>query len=113
LLVYYTGGIETPLYLLFIFHMIIGSLILPGWIIYIIAVWFVLGFTGLVILEYTGIIPHHPINGFLKNPFYNDSAYVFSFSAIFAFVVFVSVMLANRIANQLYKMEQHLVETLN
>ncbi|MFO7446024.1 MAG: HAMP domain-containing sensor histidine kinase [Ignavibacteriaceae bacterium] len=113
LLVYYTGGIETPLYLLFIFHMIIGSLILPGWIIYIIAAWFVLGFTGLVILEYAGTITHHSINGFLKTPLYNNADYVFAFSTIFTFVIFISVMLANRIAKQLYKMEQNLVETLD
>ncbi len=29
LLVHFTGGIESPLYMLFVFHMIIGSLILP------------------------------------------------------------------------------------
>jgi len=34
LLVYYTGTIESPLYMLFIFHMIIGSLVLPGKIIF-------------------------------------------------------------------------------
>src|SRR3989304_2627811 len=64
LLVYYTGGIESPLYLLFIFHAIIGSLILPGIIIYVIEGWFILGFIGLVIGEYSGIITHHSIHGF-------------------------------------------------
>lgn len=34
-LVYYTGIMESPLYMFFIFHMIIGSLILPGFIVYI------------------------------------------------------------------------------
>ena len=33
LLVYYTGTIESPLYMLFVFHMIIGSLVLPGVVI--------------------------------------------------------------------------------
>jgi signal transduction histidine kinase len=113
LLVYYTGGIETPLYMFFIFHMIIGSLILPGWIIYIIASWFLFGFTGLAIAEYAGLVEHHGISGFLKAPVYNDAAYVFTFCAAFIFVVYISVMLANRIANKLYKMEQELVETLN
>ena len=37
LLVYYTGSIESPLFMLFVFHMIIGSLILPGKIIYSLA----------------------------------------------------------------------------
>lgn len=113
LLVYYTGGIETPLYMFFIFHMIIGSLILPGWIMYIIASWFLFGFTGLAIAEYAGLIEHHGISGFLNTPVYNDAAYVFTFCAAFIFVIFISVMLANRIAYKLYKMEQDLVETVN
>ena len=37
LIVYYTGGIESPFYIFYIFHMIIGSMILPGYVIYTIA----------------------------------------------------------------------------
>ena len=41
LLVYFTGGIESPLYMLFVFHMIVGSLILPGAVVYTLATIFV------------------------------------------------------------------------
>ena len=33
--IYYTGGIESPFYIFFIFHMIIGSLILSGFVYFI------------------------------------------------------------------------------
>ena len=69
LLVHFTGGIETPLFMLFVFHMIIGSLVLPGSIIYTVGTVVVLGFGGIVFSEYYHIIPHYPIEGFLNTHF--------------------------------------------
>ncbi len=72
ILVYFTGGIETPLFMLFVFHMIIGSLILPGVVIYPLAFVVVVLFYSMVALEYLGIIPHHAINGMLRFSLYNN-----------------------------------------
>ena len=113
LLVHFTGGIETPLYMLFVFHMIIGSLVLPGSIIYSVAAVVVLAFGGIVFLEYYSIIPHYIIQGFLNTRLYDDFNYVVSIFTIFGFTMFISVYLANGIARQLYKMEQDLVESLD
>ncbi len=113
LLVHFTGGIESPLFLLFIFHMIIGSLILPGTVIYTLAVFVILLFNGLIFAEYYHHIPHHAITGLLTYPLFDNFKFIFSFGIIFAFVVIMSVVLANRIANQLYRMEQKLVESFN
>ncbi len=112
LLVYFTGSIESPLFLLFVFHMIIGSLILPGIVIYSIAAFIVIVFTGQVMLEYKGYLVHHSVLGFITNPVYSDFNYIISFSVFFAFLIFVSVLLANKIANQLYRNEQRLVESI-
>ncbi|MHB1687220.1 MAG: sensor histidine kinase [Ignavibacteriaceae bacterium] len=112
LIVYFTGGIETPLFMLFIFHMIIGSLILPGRVIYTIAVAVIFYFIALTYAEYFGIIPHQAIAGFLQIPLYDNLKFIIVYDTIFAFVMIMSVILASRIANQLYKMEQQLVESL-
>lgn len=112
LLVHFTGGIETPLYMLFVFHMIIGSLILPGSIIYSVGAVVVLIFGGIVFAEFYRIIPHHTIQGFLNTQLFDDFNYVISIFAIFSFTVFVSIYLANGIARQLYKIEQDLVESI-
>jgi signal transduction histidine kinase len=111
LLVYYTGTIESPLYMLFIFHMIIGSLVLPGKIMYSTAVTTIIIFTALTFGEYYNLISHHAIKGLLSAPVYNDIKYVTAFVSIFTFVMAMSVILANRIAKQLYKMEQDLFES--
>lgn len=113
LLVYYTGSIESPLFLLFIFHMVIGSMILPRFIIYSSACLVILVFSSIVFAEYFGLIPHHSVAGFLKFPFYNNFSFISVFLSVFAFVLIVTVMLANEIANKLYKMEENLLDSLD
>jgi signal transduction histidine kinase len=113
LLVYYTGSIESPLYMLFVFHMIIGSLILPGGVIYVLAFLVVAGFSSTVYLEFLRVIPHHAVVNLFNEPIYNNSHYVLAFTTVFIFVMFMSVILTNKIVQQLYKMEQHLVESLD
>lgn len=112
LLVYFTGGIETPLFMLFVFHMIIGSLILPGTVIYTIAISVVFIFFGMVLGEYHNLISHHAVAGLLQTPLYNNFKFIVTYSIVFGFVILMSVVLANKIANQLYLMEQKLVESL-
>lgn len=112
LLVYYSGGIESPLYMLAVFHMIIGSLILPSIIIYPIASLVVVSFAFICFGEYLGLIPHQPLGGLLNFNLSNDLNYIIAFNVVFTFVIFMSVLLANRIAKQLYKQEQALVESL-
>lgn len=113
LIVYFTGGIETPLFMLFVFHMIIGSLILPGFVIYSVAGIVVLFFNILVFGEYYGIIPHQTIQGLLNFPLYNNIKFLIAYDVVFTFVIFISVFLANKIARQLYQIEQELIETID
>src|ERR1035437_2720302 len=108
LLVYYSGGIESPLFLL-----VIGSMILPRFVIYSSACLVILVFSGIVFAEYFGLIAHHSIAGFLKDPFYNNLSYISVILAVFAFVLIITVMLANVIANKLYKMEDDLLDSLD
>lgn len=112
LLVYFTGGIESPLYILFVFHMIVGSLILPGAVVYTLAIIFMAIFILMIILEYLGILPHQHINGLFDVNLYNNINFVLVSLCTFTFMIFVSVYLANGIARQLYKREKDLVESI-
>ncbi len=113
LLVYFTGSIETPLYMLFIFHMIIGSLILPANVIYTIATIVTMVFTAIVIGEYNSIIPHHHILGFYSSEESNNLNFIIATLGIFIFTIYTTVLITNRIASRLYKREQELKETLD
>jgi len=112
LLVYYTGGIESPLYMQFVFLVIIGSLILPGALVYTMAAVFILAFVVLTALENYSVIAHHSIDGLLIFPLYNNPNYVGAFLFTFAFMTFVSVYLANGMARQLYRREKDLVDSM-
>jgi signal transduction histidine kinase len=112
LLVYFTGGIESPLYMLFIFHMLIGSLILPGSVVYSVATIFVILFASMNLLEYFGILQHHHISGLMDFHLYDKINFVAAFVSTFAFMIFVSIYLSNGIARQLYKREKDLVESI-
>ncbi len=113
LLVYFSGSIETPLYMLFIFHMIIGSLILPKNVIYTIATVVVTVFTLIVIGEYNSVIPHHHLVGFFNSEQKENFNFIVATLGIFIFTIYTTVLITNRIASRLYKREQELKETLD
>jgi signal transduction histidine kinase len=112
-LVYFTGSIETPLYMLFIFHMIIGSLILPANVIYSIATIITVVFTAIVVGEYNSIIPHHHISGLFTSEERDNWNFIFATLGIFIFTIYTTVLITNRIARKLYEREQELKETLD
>ncbi len=112
LIVYFTGSVESPLLLFFVFHMIIGSLILPGFVIYLFAFLVVAAVWVITTGEYFSLIPHNYIIGFLPSPLHQNFNYVLAINTSFGFMIFMVVLIANRIANQLYRREQQLLESI-
>ena len=113
LIVYFTGSVESPLLLFFVIHMIVGSLILPGFVIYTFAVVIVLAFWGITVGEYYSILPHFHIIGFLPSQLHKYFNYVLAINTSFAFMIFMVVLISNRMANQLYIREQQLLESID
>lgn len=112
-LVYFTGTIESPLYFLFVLHMIASSLILPGVVVYTIAGLIVAVFFSLTVSEYYGWISHHSIVGLLPSSIYNNFDFLLIMNPAFAVVIIMSAVVANNIARQLYKNEQMLLALLD
>jgi len=115
-LVYYTGLIESPLYLFFVFHMIIGSMVLPGYIVYLAAGLISFSFTVLALLERLQLIKNHFIAGLYESAHPHTLTFDVLFIIIFTLMLIISVYIANRIAHQLYRREQQLrisLEKLN
>jgi signal transduction histidine kinase len=61
LILHYSGGIENPVFLFYVFHVVISSIIFPGMIPVIVATFVVILLSTLVYLEYSGIITHYCI----------------------------------------------------
>ncbi|MCK9279649.1 MAG: HAMP domain-containing histidine kinase [Melioribacteraceae bacterium] len=112
-LVYYTGIIDSPLYMFFIFHMVIGSMILPGYIMYLSASVVVIVFSILVFMQNFGMIDNNIIVGLYAYPRPHKLIFGLIFITIFAMMLFISIMLANTIANKLYMREQELQDSVD
>lgn len=110
---YYTGGVESPFYMFFVFHMIIGSMILPGFVIYSIAGSVVFIFITSCFLEYLGIIPHYSFGNLSHLGNYKDLRYIIIISVSFAGLIFFSVILANYITRAHFIRSQKLKEALD
>ncbi len=113
LLIYFTGGIESPFLPFYIFHMIIGSLVLPGCVVYLSAFLVTVAVTAVAVAEYYGALSHYCLYGLFKFELYNQYPYVAITLVTFYVTLFFSVFIANKIARQLYVQEEHLVNALN
>ena len=93
-LLHYSGGVENPFIVYYIFHMIIGSIILST-IESILQTSFALMLVGaMTFLEYTGIIEHYPLKGLIVTDMYNNLTYLICTGLIFVstsyFVVYIT-----------------------
>ena len=112
-LIYFTGGIESPLVLFFIFHMILGSLLLPAGIMYSMAFVLISALSALSYMEFIGYIPHQKNIYLYTYSFYKDILFIITALLTNAFVLIVSILLTNKIAVELYMRESQLKRALN
>lgn len=105
-LLYYSGGIENPFVLYFVFHMVIASILLSIKESYLHATFAILVFGLMVLLEHNGIIPHHCLktqgNGHLQA----DDLYIFGSLFAFGTTLYLVVYMTNFITIRLRQQEQ-------
>jgi signal transduction histidine kinase len=113
LITYYTGGIESPFYLFFVFHMIIGSMILPNYVVYSLS-GIIISYMGfLSYFEFKGSLMHYTFGNLLAVPLYTNPRYIIIFVTAFTLMMLVSVFLANNISRAHFLRSQQLKLTLN
>ncbi len=110
LLLHYSGGIENPFIIFYIFHMVISSIMLSKKWTYIHTTFGILLFTSLSVTEYLGVLPHYSINKYISSLIENDPAYLFSALLIFAATSYLVVYITSSLAGRLRKVEQKLKE---
>ena len=86
-IVHLSGGIENPIYLFYVFHVVISSIVFPGGIPLIMATFVVFLFGSLVFLEYVGILYHYSI---FNIQIHNNDLAVFVTFSVFTITVYVS-----------------------
>ena len=108
LFIYFTGGLENPFIFYFIFHTIITSILLPKerGVIQAFLICILIGLIGL--LEYKGLIAHHPIGGFITGGLYKNLTYVFVVYFTFASTILISTFITISISERLSRKELEL-----
>lgn len=109
LIVYATGGIESPFLYLFLFHIIFSGLLLPFRTTITLAILIIVSVSLLSLLELNGVIRHLSLGGLYPNPLFNNPVFLISALLTFAFVISISVLLTSIIGRDFHVMQTKLL----
>ncbi len=109
LLIYFSGGIESPAIFFFIFHIVIASIFFSRRMAFILTL-MAIALTAIIgLLEYLSVIPHQAVIGFLNTPQYQNPFYVSAVLIFFGITSLFSAYLVTTITAQLRQRESQVV----
>ncbi len=110
LLIHFSGGIESPVILFFIFHIIIASIFFPSRTAFAFAALAIVLVSGIALLEYYGLLPHVTLVGYLETPLYQNKLYLAAMLIFFSSTSLIAAYLASSIHERLGQREEEVVE---
>ena len=108
-IIHFAGGVENPLSLYYVFHVILASIILPYTLAYLLATLAVGLFSTLVMLEYFQIVPHVHLEGLVPPDLSLHAPYVLAVVFAFGTTLYISTYLTTAIAGELRKRQRETV----
>ena len=119
LLFHYTGGIASPLLFYFLFHVVVGGVVLKGWMCLLYSTLIAVTFALLSLMELGGLIPHLSSSSFIseeiqKNPLFVTFA-VFMFTVVLYLSISFLTLLIGRLRERVLVLTgiQHKIEQTN
>ncbi len=109
LLIHFSGGIESPAILFFIFHIVIASIFFPPRTAFAFALLAAALLSGTTLLEFFAVLRHEPIVGFLEHSLYQNGLYVVAVLFFFTSTGLIAVYLATSIHQRLRRREEEIV----
>lgn len=109
-LIHYSGGLESPLIVYFIFHVIIAAILLSRRACFLQVTLAFFLIMGLAFLEFFGVLSHVEIKELIPLVLYNNVKYVLSVLFFFASALYVSAYLATSVTSKLRKREEAIVQ---
>ncbi|HJX12457.1 MAG TPA: ATP-binding protein [Dehalococcoidales bacterium] len=109
-LLHFTGGIENPFIFFFVFHIVLASIGLNYRMVYLLSTIAIVLVMLLVGLEYTGVIPHVNLEGFVLPTRYRDPARILAVLAALAFLLYGTTYVTTAVAGELRKRQRQVVE---
>jgi signal transduction histidine kinase len=103
-LLHYSGGVENPFIIYYIFHMIIASILLSPKTSYIITTIALMLIGALTLLEYYEILPHYTLQGFNDQNFYQNKVFLLGTGFIYITTSYLVVYMTVSVST---KLKQH------
>jgi signal transduction histidine kinase len=104
-LVYLTGGIDSPVLYFYLFHIIIGSLLLPHDRAFVFVAMSPILVGSIALLEYLGVLPHVEILGSTR---YDQPLYIITVLGFFTTACYATAYLSMTISRRLRRREDEL-----
>lgn len=105
-LLHYSGGIENPFVVYFVFHMAIAAILMPPRECYLQATLAVGLLVLMSLLEYQGIIDHYHLDGFIAGDSFRDGSHVAIKVAVLGSALYIVVYMISDISMQLYRQQE-------
>lgn len=109
-LVHLTGGIESPLIVCFVFHMVIASILLPGKSAYSMCALVVVLLAGMVSIEYLVPSLHRHLPGFYPEELAQNAVFAFGTLGVISGALMFTVYLAKSIVAEVWERDRALLE---
>ncbi len=110
LLFHYSGGVESPAIWYFIFHIIIAAIFFPRHTAFLLSILAILLVSGTVLLEYIGLLPHHPLENYLPVSLYQSPLYVLGVLGFFSTTAIFVTFLVGSIQERLRRREAEVIQ---
>ena len=104
-LLHYSGGIENPFIVYFVFHMAIASILLPARQSYLQATFAACLLSIMALLEYKGIVPHYCLEDFATDGAHSNVYYVFGTIGAMTSTFYLVVYMTSDITTKLRKQD--------
>ncbi len=108
IILHYSGGIENPFIFVYLLHIIIGSLMLRRRQIWAQGVFAYLLFLSIVLLEYTGTLPHYAIIGI--GPNYQNPWHILGISMTLLVLISSTIYMSSAVMQDLRDRESILMQ---
>ncbi len=110
-LVHFSGGVENPMVLFFVFHTIIASILLSRRVSFLMATLAALLFASVVTLEYFGVLPHHHLPILAGVELYREGPFLLTIVGAMALTLWLVAYLTSSISVKLRDRDRELVES--
>jgi signal transduction histidine kinase len=111
LLVHFSGGVENPLALFFVFHTIIASILLPRLVSFLMATLGGLLFAAVAGLEYAGLLRHYHLPILPGVELYRNVPYLLMVVGVMALTLWLVAYLTSSITARLRERDRALVQS--